>query len=494
MTMKLSDAVAAMDIASLLPAQYAAYRPLLVDALGFFLDRLSAPRQAEILAEQLELGPGADLADRFTRLLARCPTLHKLGQVVARDPRLAPALRENLQRLETARPRTRAEDVVAAVRREAGDDPRILLEPRPLAEASVAVVLPFRWLAATDADPVEGVFKILKPNVVEHLEEELSIWPALGERMEARSEAWGLAPLPYRETLETISTRLVHEVRLEREQAHLASARLLHADDPAILIPEVLPMSTPRMTAMERVHGVRLTGAAGPAEQRAAFGAVAARALLARPFWSQEPVAEFHADPHGGNLMATNDGRVAVLDWSLVARLAAAQRAAVAHATIGAALLDAGRVERAARTLGACRSEAALSLAVAEGVAEIRRGVTPGFTWIQTLLDRLATRGALAFDQELVLFRKALLSLANVIDELGPGGTIDRVLARSGLVRFLETLPGRALTEDTGAGFGTHVSNADLLRIWSDLPWTPARFWLETWRDALRVGPGEARE
>ena len=104
------------------------------------------------------------------------------------------------------------------------------------------------------------------------------------------------------------------------------------------------------------------------------------------------------------------------------------------------------------------------------------------------------TRGALTFGQDLVLFRKALLSLTNVIGELGPGGTVDRVLAGAGIARFLETLPGRTLTTDMRAGFGTHISNADLLRLWSDLPWAPARFWLDTWRDALRNAAGRGRE
>ena len=100
----------------------------------------------------------------------------------------------------------------------------------------------------------------------------------------------------------------------------------------------------------------------------------------------------------------------------------------------------------------------------------------------------LVTRGALTFGQDLVLFRKALLSLTNVIAELAHGGTIDRVLATSGAVRFLETLPDRTLSTDTGAGFGTHLSNADLLRVWLDLPWVPTRFWLDTWRAGMRAG------
>ena len=63
------DVAQALDIAQLLPAQYAAYRPLVMDGLRFFLERLSPARLAAIVADQLELPEDVSLADRLVALL-----------------------------------------------------------------------------------------------------------------------------------------------------------------------------------------------------------------------------------------------------------------------------------------------------------------------------------------------------------------------------------------------------------------------------------------
>ena len=55
----------ALDFDELLPAGYAEYRPLVRDALGFFLERLSKERAAEVLADQLRLAASASTAVRL---------------------------------------------------------------------------------------------------------------------------------------------------------------------------------------------------------------------------------------------------------------------------------------------------------------------------------------------------------------------------------------------------------------------------------------------
>ena len=327
--MRLSSLIANMDLTGLVPARYHAYLPLVSDSLGYFLDRLSPDRQARILDQQLALGADTALDLRLTCLLAHCPTLHKLGQVMARDRRLAPALRRSLQRLESSQPTVPLSEVLPLIRQAAGDSPGITIARRPLAEASVAVIVPFTWRTAGSPLGEEGVFKVLKPDVVEHLEEDLSVWPALGAFLEERSAQLGLASVAFSEVLSNVAERLVSEVRLDREQEHLSRAHTLHEHDSRVVVPRLLPMCTPRVTAMQRIHGVKVTDIMGTAARRRALASLIAEALLARPFWDPADVAVFHADPHAGNLLATADGRLGVLDWSLVAHLDGAQRAAI---------------------------------------------------------------------------------------------------------------------------------------------------------------------
>ena len=80
----------------------------------------------------------------------------------------------------------------------------IELSAHPLAEASVAVVLPFTWQGKRSRDPQHGVFKVLKPGVEERLFEELEIWVELGAFLEERCEHHGLPRLDYAETLDCL--------------------------------------------------------------------------------------------------------------------------------------------------------------------------------------------------------------------------------------------------------------------------------------------------
>lgn len=140
-----SDLFESLGLEALLPETLAAWRPLLVEGLAFFLDRLPEPRLDAIIAEQFALATSASAAERAAALLAHCPLLHKLGQVVARQPALDAELRRHLQALESLPARTDIDALLAHIRAELGPGSGLRLADRALAEGSVAVVLPFSW-------------------------------------------------------------------------------------------------------------------------------------------------------------------------------------------------------------------------------------------------------------------------------------------------------------------------------------------------------------
>jgi len=51
---------------------------------------LNPARHRTVITEQLSLPPTAGTPARLVRLLQSCPTLHNLGQLLARDTRLSP--------------------------------------------------------------------------------------------------------------------------------------------------------------------------------------------------------------------------------------------------------------------------------------------------------------------------------------------------------------------------------------------------------------------
>src|SRR5438552_1191776 len=291
--------------ADLLPPIYHRYRPLLADGICFFLERLPAARLRRIFLEQSRLPASASTAQRIVVLLHHLPTLHKLGQVVARNRRLNRDFRAWLQRLESFEPRTSAAAIVRLLDREFSGWRKagIKLAPEALAEGSVAVVAPFTWKRAADGEPGEGVFKLLKPGIQSRLTEELRIWAALADFIEEDCERYHLPKLDYRETFDLVRDLLVHEIRLDEEQRHLAEAAKEYEGVNSVVIPALLPFCSPRMTAMTRLHGITITAGLERGDPSAqALVPQVAEALVAAPMFSSRPAALFHGDPHAGNL------------------------------------------------------------------------------------------------------------------------------------------------------------------------------------------------
>lgn len=476
----------ALGLAEIVPEAHAAYRPLVVDATLFFLEHLSAERLTAITAEQLALPPTTHPTRRLGLLFRHCPTLHKLGQMLARDRRLAPELRENLQQLESLEPTTPLKGLIAAIQQEWGHVAGLELSTTALAEASVAVVIPFTWRESAATEPRHGVFKVLRPGIEEQLHEELAIWSKLGAFLELRCAELELPMLDYRNTLDSIRKLLAREIQLDHEQRHLARAAALHADSPEVLIPRLLPFCTAQMTAMERIDGEKVTDTALPPGQRRQLAHTLIDALIARPFWQATPgAAVFHADPHAGNLFVTPDGRLAILDWALITVLSKGQCVAVVQAVASALTQDEAGLMIALAGLGQISDSTALRAAVIEGLRQVRHGVFPGFDWLMNLLDGLGMAGVMQFPEEMTLFRKILLTLSGVLDDVSSEIAVDEVLIKSALLQCYRELAARGLAPFESREFGSHLSNADWFRLWAGLPMTAIRYWVETWRDLL---------
>ncbi|MBX3686837.1 MAG: phosphotransferase [Rhodocyclaceae bacterium] len=466
-----------LGLDALIPPELSDWQTLFVEAMAYFLDRLPAARLSAIIAGQLAFEPQADPAQRLVALLAQCPMLHKLGQVMARNHALDAGLRSRLQTLESMPSSLPAAAISAALGGAFAEDAGVALSDRPLAEGSVAVVLPFSWRAGGHVR--EGVFKVLKPGIEARLAEELAILPGLASMLERRGRQLGLPALDYRGNLSSVAQLLDNEVRLDREQHNMRCASALLGDHDVVFVPPLLPWCTPRITAMARVRGSSVVDAALPAARKSIVADALITKLLAKPFWSREDEALFHGDLHAGNLLLDEDGRIAVIDWSLAARLAKSQREALLAVAIGGLSFDAQRIREALAALG-LREEAnprvqsciddALD-ALADGRQQL------GFDWLVGMLDALALQGSSGFGAELAVFRKSWVSLAGVIRDLRGSVRADFPLLAEGLQHFLAEWPARLVAAPDSRDFSTHVSNAELMTLaWSG--WSGAgRYW-----------------
>ena len=114
-----------------------------------------------------------------------------------------------------------------------------------------------------------------------------------------------------------LAARIAEEVDYTLEGENQAQAAAAFAGDTEFAVPRVHD-ATSRVLITDWLDGRKLTSAAeSPAEVRNRVGLSYVRFLFAGP----ARAGLLHADPHPGNYLILNDGRLGVVDFGLVARL-----------------------------------------------------------------------------------------------------------------------------------------------------------------------------
>src|SRR5664279_63325 len=149
----------------LVPDSAQRWRPLVRDAFQFVFERLSDHRLATKVVQQFELSPDTPPEQRLLRLVNKMPGLQKIGQVLARSPRLSPKLRRALSELENGMSDVTLEEIRGLIEERLGQRLTayaVELEPAILSEASVSAVIRFTW-HHPGREREQGGFKVLKP-------------------------------------------------------------------------------------------------------------------------------------------------------------------------------------------------------------------------------------------------------------------------------------------------------------------------------------------
>lgn len=469
------------NIESFLPAAFEEYRTLISDAFERFISSLPSERQAELLNAQQRLPSGASAELRLVNCLQCCPTLHKLGQVLARDVRLTPALRAELQQLEAMASQTTLAEIQPIVESELGDairDYDIRLDPHALAEGSVAIAWPISWRAANVRGRRRAVLKIPRPGIRERVFEELDVLDEVAAMIDSGDERYGIPGPASRETFNEVRELLLSEVDFRSEQTHLARAAEQYRDDTIVAIPELAPFCTPEITAMSRLDGVKVTDVeALPDGERRRLAERLIRTMLASVMFARDVAALFHGDPHAGNLLYLTDGRLGIIDWSLAGTLNDLQRKSIARMIIGAITLDALAVARGLHGLAArAADESTMRRIASDSIDKLSLSTPPGLAWLTQTLDRAALDGV-RFPQNTLLFRKALHTLAGVVTDVAPDVSVDAVLWSAGMGAFAKDLTVRSIAGPTDDRFAVRLSNTDLMGAWTSFALSPFRYW-----------------
>jgi ubiquinone biosynthesis protein len=253
-------------------------------------------------------------AREFRRALEQLgPTFVKLGQLLSSRPDLLPDVYiDELDKLVDEVPPVPFAELEPVIREDLGEGVFASIDPEPLAAASIAQIHP-----ALLASGREVVLKVRRPGIVEQIELDLDLLRSTAALFERRSEAAQLVQIA------ALTDELEVHLRAELdflEEAHNTEliAGLVEEYDDLVVAQVIRPHVSERVLVLERIHGQKVGPDHGLPQERASE---LARSFFRAYVQQVSTAGVYHADPHRGNVLLTDDGRLALLDFGLLGRL-----------------------------------------------------------------------------------------------------------------------------------------------------------------------------
>ena len=384
-----------------------------------------------------------ELADDLERM---GPTFIKLGQLLStRTDLLPPGHLAALARLQDKVAPFGFDEVERIVSSELGvriSKAFTEFESTPLAAASLGQVH-----RATLRDGRRVAVKVQRPGIREQIADDLDALQDVAEVLDSHTELGRRFELVA--VLDELRRSLLRELDY-REEAQ--SLRLLRKNLEAferIVVPDVVEdFTTSRVLTMDLVAGTKIT-ALSPAVLLELDGAGLAEQLF-QAYLKQILVdGFFHADPHPGNVFVTEDGRLALLDLGMVARVTARMQDQLLQLVLAISDGRADDTVTIARKLGEARDdfdEPGFQRTVSDLVGRSRDASLKSLEVGRIVLSVMRSSGeaGLRLPAELTLLGKALLNLdevARTLDpEFNPNASIRRNAAAILQKRLLKTL------------------------------------------------------
>jgi len=374
------------------------------------------------------LDPSASRADVSLRLRraveALGPTYIKLGQIISSGEGLFPS--ELVDQFKLCRDQVPAESfetVRLTVEQDLGarlEDVFEWFDETALAAASIAQVHAARLRTGEDV-----VVKVQRPRVAELVRKDLRVMSWLAPHLVGRIPIAALANPPA--LVELFAETIVEELDFRLEASNMLDvAAMLHdLQQDRYVVPRPHPrLVTRRVIVMERVSGFNFDDVAGMQDAGIDTEDVIRTGMVA--FMEGAMVhGIFHGDLHGGNLFVLNDGRTALLDFGIVARLTHERRLAFLRLMLSATTNDMVGQMAALRDLGALPRDTDLKAVIADLRLD-QPTVDPTtltgeqmVAEVQRVVKALLGYGA-RLPKELMLYVKNMVFLDGAIARLAP--------------------------------------------------------------------------
>jgi predicted unusual protein kinase regulating ubiquinone biosynthesis (AarF/ABC1/UbiB family) len=391
--------------------------------------------------------PGS--ADALARDLESLgPTFVKLGQLLStRADLLPPAYLDALSRLQDSVEAVPFEDIKAVVEEDLGvrlSKAFSAFEERAVASASLGQV---HRAALRDAAPrrqkrVVGApdgrvvaVKVQRPGVARQVAADLEALDQIAAYLTTHTEAgkrYDLAGM-----VEEFRVAINAELDYVQEAEHLQIIGCNLAEFEAVVVPQPVPgYTTTRVLTMDYVTGPKVTAISPVVRVELDHEALAD--TLVRAYLKQIVIdGVFHADPHPGNVLVTDDGRLALIDLGMIGRLSPQMQERLLKLLLA---ISEGRGEEAADvavTLGEKLpdfNEPGFRRAIGLLVGRIGHQSMADFQIGRVFLElsQLIHEHHMRAPAELTLLGKTLLNIDQVARALDPHLDVNEAIRRNG--------------------------------------------------------------
>jgi ubiquinone biosynthesis protein len=385
-------------------------------------------------------GPeGAELASDLENL---GPTFVKVGQLLStRADLLPPDAIRSLSRLQDAVDPFAYEDVEAIVNDELGvrvSKAFSRFDRTPLAAASLGQV----HRAALRDGRVVAV-KVQRPNVKQQVLEDLATMDEVADFLDHHSETGRRVGL--RRMVAEFRQSLLRELDYRLEAQNMVTIGNNLAAFARVVIPQpVAGYSTERVLTMDYIAGRKITSAS-PLLLAEADAPQLAEDLF-RAYLHQVILdGIFHADPHPGNVLLTDDKRIALLDLGMVSRLSPDLQEELLHFLLAVAETRTEQASDLALRMGERLEgfdEPTFRRRIAEVIVRSRDtniGEAPAGT-LMLAVAHAALNTGVRLPNELTLLGKTLLNLDDVGRTLAPDFDVQESLRRNANELMMERL------------------------------------------------------
>jgi predicted unusual protein kinase regulating ubiquinone biosynthesis (AarF/ABC1/UbiB family) len=393
---------------------------------------------ADLASDSTKPG-GSDLADDLEEL---GPTFVKVGQLLSTRADLLPpdALRE-LSRLQDNVEPFPYEDVERIVTEELGvrlSKAFARFDRTPLAAASLGQVH-----RAALRDGREVAVKVQRPNVREQVLKDMETLDEVADFLDHHTETGRRVGLQRMVTELRQSLLRELDYRLEAQNMITIGANL--ASFPRIVVPQPIgDYSTSRVLTMDYISGQKITTASPLVLAEANTKELAEELFRA---YLQQVIIDgiFHADPHPGNVLLTDDKRIALLDLGMVSRLSPELQEELLHFLLAVADCRTDLAADLALRMGEKLEgfdEPAFRKRIADVIMcsrEVKIGEAPAGQLMLSVAHAAIEEGV-RLPNELTLLGKTLLNLDEVGQTLSPDFDVHESLKRNANELMMERM------------------------------------------------------